>query len=406
MNSEVEESYILREYFKGFLPDQGTLLKIKDKINKINREHILSYVVEQNKDIYKLISENYQNTYEIIDKITGQIDKINKRIIEEKKELEEKNFSDLEFKVLIKENYNNLDNNKEEPISIKKINEILFKSQNKIQEYKNNIIAKKNVINKKLKNIKNMNNIYEDYLKDKDFFIENIEENINVDEEEKYINVFLIGILFTYFLDIETSGEKTELIKLFNKKSKKEIKKVLKLINDNNPNFHNIDKLQKIKKQLNTIKSEMNEEIENSVFYFLYKSLINIVETGISKINISIEKDLIETEKEEINKIEKQIKSLNTKIAAFEKAKEEIRNKYNNQKKNNLQIMKQSKVNKQEEKVNNVKNSKDELNKLKLLIGKMENNYVNLLKNLSKKIIKPKNLIIRPDDQFLQSKIK
>lgn len=406
MNSEVEESYILREYFKGFLPDQGTLLKIKDKINKINREHILSYVVEQNKDIYKLISENYQNTYEIIDKITGQIDKINKRIIEEKKELEEKNFSDLEFKVLIKENYNNLDNNKEEPISIKKINEILFKSQNKIQEYKNNIIAKKNVINKKLKNIKNMNNIYEDYLKDKDFFIENIEENINVDEEEKYINVFLIGILFTYFLDIETSGEKTELIKLFNKKSKKEIKKVLKLLNDNNPNFHNIDKLQKIKKQLNTIKTEMNEQIENSVFYFLYKSLINIVETGISKINISIEKDLIETEKEEINKIEKQIKSLNTKIAAFEKAKEEIRNKYNNQRKNNLQIMKQNKVNKQEEKVNNVKNSKDELNKLKLLIGKMENNYVNLLKNLSKKIIKPKNLIIRPDDQFLQSKIK
>ena len=406
MNSEVEESYILREYYKGFLPDQGTLLKIKDKINKINREHILSYVVEQNKDIYKLISENYQNTYEIIDKITGQIDKINKRIIEEKKELEEKNFSDLEFKVLIKENYNNLDNNKEEPISIKKINEILFKSQNKIQEYKNDIIAKRNVINKKLKNIKGMNNIYEDYLKDKDFFIENIEENINVDEEEKYINVFLIGILFTYFLDIETSGEKTELIKLFNKKSKKEIKKVLKLLNDNNPNFHNIDKLQKIKKQLNTIKTEMNEQIENSVFYFLYKSLINIVETGISKINISIEKDLIETEKEEINKIEKQIKSLNTKIAAFEKAKEEIRNKYNNQRKNNLQIMKQNKVNKQEEKVNNVKNSKDELNKLKLLIGKMENNYVNLLKNLSKKIIKPKNLIIRPDDQFLQSKIK
>ena len=175
MNSEVEESYILREYFKGFLPDQGTLLKIKDKINKINREHILSYVVEQNKDIYKLISENYQNTYEIIDKITGQIDKINKRIIEEKKELEEKNFSDLEFKVLIKENYNNLDNNKEEPISIKKINEILFKSQNKIQEYKNNIIAKKNVINKKLKNMKNMNNIYENNLKDKDFFIDNIE---------------------------------------------------------------------------------------------------------------------------------------------------------------------------------------------------------------------------------------
>ena len=214
----MEESYILREYYKGFLPDQGTLLKVKDKINKINREHILSYVVEQNKDIYKLISENYQNTYEIIDKITSQIDKINKKIIEEKKELDEKNSFTPEFQILLKDNYNTIDNNKDEPISIKKINEILFKSQNKIQEYKNDIIAKKNVINKKLKNIKGMNNIYEDYLKDKDFFIDNIEENVNVSLDEKDTNVFLIGLLFTYFLEIDVSGEKTELIKLYNKK--------------------------------------------------------------------------------------------------------------------------------------------------------------------------------------------
>lgn len=399
----MEESYILREYYKGFLPDQGTLLKVKDKINKINREHILSYVVEQNKDIYKLISENYQNTYEIIDKITSQIDKINKKIIEEKKELDEKNSFTPEFQILLKDNYNTIDNNKDEPISIKKINEILFKSQNKIQEYKNDIIAKKNVINKKLKNIKGMNNIYEDYLKDKDFFIDNIEENVNVSLDEKDTNVFLIGLLFTYFLEIDVSGEKTELIKLYNKKSKKEIKKILKLLNDNNPNFNNIDHLQKIKKQLNTIKTEMNEQIDNSLYYFLYKSLIHIVDVGITKINILIEKNIIENEKNEINKIENKIKILNAKISGFENAKNEIKTKY--QKNNNQQITKENKLNKNEEK-NNTKSTKNELNKLKLLIGKMENNYVNLLKNLSKKIIKPKNLIIRPDDQFLQSKIK
>ena len=399
----MEESYILREYYKGFLPDQGTLLKVKDKINKINREHILSYVVEQNKDIYKLISENYQNTYEIIDKITSQIDKINKKIIEEKKELDEKNSFTPEFQILLKDNYNTIDNNKDEPISIKKINEILFKSQNKIQEYKNDIIAKKNIINKKLKNIKGMNNIYEDYLKDKDFFIDNIEENVNVSLDEKDTNVFLIGLLFTYFLEIDVSGEKTELIKLYNKKSKKEIKKILKLLNDNNPNFNNIDHLQKIKKQLNTIKTEMNEQIDNSLYYFLYKSLIHIVDVGITKINILIEKNIIENEKNEINKIENKIKILNAKISGFENAKNEIKTKY--QKNNNQQITKENKLNKNEEK-NNTKSTKNELNKLKLLIGKMENNYVNLLKNLSKKIIKPKNLIIRPDDQFLQSKIK
>jgi len=403
MKNEMEESYILREYYKGFLPDQGTLLKVKDKINKINREHILSYVVEQNKDIYKLISENYQNTYEIIDKITSQIDKINKKIIEEKKELDEKNSFTPEFQILLKDNYNTIDNNKDEPISIKKINEILFKSQNKIQEYKNDIIAKKNVINKKLKNIKGMNNIYEDYLKDKDFFIDNIEENVNVSLDEKDTNVFLIGLLFTYFLEIDVSGEKTELIKLYNKKSKKEIKKILKLLNDNNPNFNNIDHLQKIKKQLNTIKTEMNEQIDNSLYYFLYKSLIHIVDVGITKINILIEKNIIENEKNEINKIENKIKILNAKISGFENAKNEIKTKY--QKNNNQQITKENKLNKNEEK-NNTKSTKNELNKLKLLIGKMENNYVNLLKNLSKKIIKPKNLIIRPDDQFLQSKIK
>ena len=36
----------------------------------------------------------------------------------------------------------------------------------------------------------------------------------------------------------------------------------------------------------------------------------------------------------------------------------------------------------------------------------MENNYISLLKGLSKKIIKPKNLIKKQDDQFYLNKIK
>ena len=181
------------------------------------------------------------------------------------------------------------------------------------------------------------------------------------------------------------------------------MKKKLRSLNDNNSNFNNIDHLQKIKKQLNTIKTEMNEQIDNSLYYFLYKSLIHIVDVGITKINILIEKNIIENEKNEINKIENKIKILNAKISGFENAKNEIKTKY--QKTNTKQITKQNNKNINEEKNNN-KSTKDELNKLKLLIGKMENNYVNLLKNLSKKIIKPKNLIIRTNDQFLKSKIK
>ena len=77
MKTNIEESYILREYYKGFRPEQVDLIKIKEKINKINRESILSYVIEQDKQIYDLIAENYQNTYEILDKITDHINSLN-----------------------------------------------------------------------------------------------------------------------------------------------------------------------------------------------------------------------------------------------------------------------------------------------------------------------------------------
>ena len=76
MKKDEEASYILREYFKGFLPEQVEIMKIKNKINKINRENILATVVEHNKDIYHIVAENYKNTYELIDQFVETINKL------------------------------------------------------------------------------------------------------------------------------------------------------------------------------------------------------------------------------------------------------------------------------------------------------------------------------------------
>ena len=158
MKTNIEESYILREYYKGFRPEQVDLIKIKEKINKINRESILSYVIEQDKQIYDLIAENYQNTYEILDKITDHINSLN--II--KKAKTAKSSENLFYMVRYnsddedKTNNTTITSNNDfctEPIAVIKINGILNQNQNKIQEYSNEITARKNVIKKKNGNV-------------------------------------------------------------------------------------------------------------------------------------------------------------------------------------------------------------------------------------------------------------
>ena len=76
MQQPTEKSYILRKYFKGFLPSQSNLFKIAEKRNKINRGNFLSSVITQNKQIYQVISSNYKNTYDLIDKITTHMNNI------------------------------------------------------------------------------------------------------------------------------------------------------------------------------------------------------------------------------------------------------------------------------------------------------------------------------------------
>jgi hypothetical protein len=65
-NSSSETNYILREYFKNFKINQNDLLKIKTKINKIDRDVILDSLVKQDKDVYDVIAENYSSTVDMV----------------------------------------------------------------------------------------------------------------------------------------------------------------------------------------------------------------------------------------------------------------------------------------------------------------------------------------------------
>ena len=115
INNQTEESYILREYYKGFIPNKIELLKIKEIINKTDRQSILNNIINQDQEIYKLISENYKNTFEILNLITEKIDTIKK--IENENNIKENNFNEGIVISLLKLNNflfekNLIDNNK------------------------------------------------------------------------------------------------------------------------------------------------------------------------------------------------------------------------------------------------------------------------------------------------------
>ena len=158
----------------------------------------------------------------------------------------------------------------------------------------------------------------------------------------------------------------------------------------------------------------MNEiENENDYYYFLAKTLRSIIDVTNVKNEIIIEQELISEEEKVIYELEIKVKELNLKIKSFESAKKEILTKYEksgSQPKIKRQLTNtsvKSTSSKNTSLINKDNDSnKEDINELKLLISQMENNYVSLLKSLSKKIIKPKNLIRKPDPNFLQSKIK
>lgn len=64
--SASENSYILREYFKGFKIEGADLIKLKDKINKIERSLLLDCIIKQDEQVYDLVSENYSSSVEMV----------------------------------------------------------------------------------------------------------------------------------------------------------------------------------------------------------------------------------------------------------------------------------------------------------------------------------------------------
>ena len=413
INNQTEESYILREYYKGFIPNKIELLKIKEIINKTDRQSILNNIINQDQEIYKLISENYKNTFEILNLITEKIDTI-KKIENENNNTKNNDFQEYYYVNLLdnKEEINIL-NNEKEHYSIKKINEFIKINKNKIIELNNEIETKQNLIKKKEIELKNLILTVDELKKDCYLLIDNLNEKYIVNLEENDNNIYLITIFLSSFLNLNLenlNGNKMKIISLYNMKDKKSMKNELKNIENINNNINKQEYLNKIKKQINLVKDEFNEENinnqNNEYFYNLFKIMKCILNIHSYNNEIQNYNYIIQYNNDNIIKIQNNIKQIQEKIEIYNKTKINIINKYKFEKKdlNNNNLYDKKEFNNQEKKQQN--NFQIEINQLKSLIFKMENNYISLLKGLSKKIIKPKNLIKKQDDQFYLNKIK
>ena len=413
INNQTEESYILREYYKGFIPNKIELLKIKEIINKTDRQSILNNIINQDQEIYKLISENYKNTFEILNLITEKIDSI-KKLENENNNSKNNDFQEYYFVNLLdnKEEINIL-NNEKEHYSIKKINEFIKINKNKIIELNNEIETKQNLIKKKEIELKNLILTVDELKKDSYLLIDNLNEKYIVNLEENDNNIYLITIFLSSFLNLNLenlNGNKMKIISLYNMKDKKSMKNELKNIENVNNNINKQEYLNKIKKQINLVKDEFNDENMNNQNYEYFYNLFKIMKCilNIHSYNNEIQNYnyIIQYNNDNIIKIQNNIKQIQEKIEIYNKTKINIINKYKFEKKdlNNNNLYDKKEFNNQEKKQQN--NFQIEINQLKSLIFKMENNYISLLKGLSKKIIKPKNLIKKQDDQFYLNKIK
>ena len=413
INNQTEESYILREYYKGFIPNKIELLKIKEIINKTDRQSILNNIINQDQEIYKLISENYKNTFEILNLITEKIDSI-KKLENENNNTKNNDFQEYYFVNLLdnKEEINIL-NNEKEHYSIKTINEFIKINKNKIIELNNEIETKQNLIKKKEIELKNLILTVDELKKDSYLLIDNFNEKYIVNLEENDNNIYLITIFLSSFLNLNLenlNGNKMKIISLYNMKDKKSMKNELKNIENINNNINKQEYLNKIKKQINLVKDEYNDENMNNQNYEYFYNLFKIMKCilNIYSYNNEIQnyKYIIQYNNDFIIQIQNNIKQIQEKIDIYNKTKINIINKYKYEKKdlNNNNLYDKKEFNNQEKKQQN--NFQFEINQLKSLIFKMENNYISLLKGLSKKIIKPKNLIKKQDDQFYLNKIK
>ncbi len=65
-DENIHNSYILREYFKAFKLNNLDLAKLRDKVNKTDRNYIFDYIVKNNQEIYNTIADNYSKTIDLV----------------------------------------------------------------------------------------------------------------------------------------------------------------------------------------------------------------------------------------------------------------------------------------------------------------------------------------------------
>jgi transposase-like protein len=102
------------------------------------------------------------------------------------------------------------------------------------------------------------------------------------------------------------------------------------------------------------------------------------------------------------------IKELIYSNSIMERLKTEITRKYEirNSNENEYPSYRSSDIVSQINSTNNKSKQKDAITKLKSLHNDLEHDYILLLKNLSRKILKPKDLIKKPDPEMIAKNIK
>lgn len=351
--NEIENSYILREYFKGFKLSNNDLYKIRDKFNKVDRSFILDCVTKQNSEIYNIIAENYSTTINKFDQISEQINQLNEQltniyndnlVLFSLKSCEDQNNASNNSNTNISNNNisNSLssssDNDLKEPTSIKQLNSNINENLNKIQQFQNEIQAKNNAIDNKLTQVKDDENFLLEVDQEKDIYIENLTDEILTDlvaeDGTGFIHPYLYKlmlILFDYVYlnplskdtqihDIENEKVRSKIYKEYKKEifSRKieSLKKKLKASQTNeifnsqsetwtiNPSADTInkqttpEKLREINQILENLKNEAENLGKNKIyekfFFPIFKTLKLVVFISLGKIRVNKLREAVE----------------------------------------------------------------------------------------------------------------
>jgi hypothetical protein len=240
------------------------------------------------------------------------------------------------------------------------------------------------------------------------YFLFNLVNKENIPEH--YLNIFRIILKTLYLHKCEESvsddiSDQTFIVKLMKKEitgnpSNFEIFKnklfnsqqifdecIIESIKENGKKFDNL------KKEAELLKKD---DFYERVFYPIYKIFKLFCLISLNQLNITKNERIIKKNKEELISLKSIIKDISQKINIYIDLKKKIQNKY--------ECKTNSKSSIQENE--NGQANGNPITNFKVLMSSLENNYILLLKNLSRKIMKPKELFKKSDPNYMPFKIK